>query len=128
MVFHRSFLSKLTATLGLFGLLLLLPGCPLSPDEDSGGPKEDTLVIPVEALIRTGREERVVLALGDGQFASRQVSAGMESGGWIEIIQGLAAGDAVVTSGQFLIDSEASLKASLQRMGSPADTGRDNQP
>jgi Cu(I)/Ag(I) efflux system membrane fusion protein len=93
-----------------------------------GGPKEDTLVIPVEALIRTGREERVVLALGDGQFASRQVSAGMESGGWIEILHGLAAGDAVVTSGQFLIDSEASLKASLQRMGSPADTGRDNQP
>jgi Cu(I)/Ag(I) efflux system membrane fusion protein len=93
-----------------------------------GGPKEDTLVIPIEALIRTGREERVVLALGDGQFASRRVSAGMESGGWIEILDGLAAGDAVVTSGQFLIDSEANLKASLQRMGSPADTGRDNQP
>ena len=93
-----------------------------------GGPREDTLVIPVEALIRTGREERVVLALGDGQFGSRRVSAGMESGGWIEILDGLVAGDEVVTSGQFLIDSEASLKASLQRMGSPAETGQDKQP
>jgi Cu(I)/Ag(I) efflux system membrane fusion protein len=40
----------------------------------------------------------------------------MESGDWVEIINGIAPGDRVVTSGQFLIDSEASLKASMQRM------------
>jgi Cu(I)/Ag(I) efflux system membrane fusion protein len=93
-----------------------------------GGPKEDIIVIPVEALIRTGREERVVLALGEGRFASRRVTAGIESGAWIEILDGLAAGETVVTSGQFLIDSEASLKASLQRMGSPADGIPEPQP
>jgi len=81
-----------------------------------GGPQDDAIVIPVEALIRTGREERVVIALGDGRFASRTVTAGIESGDWVAIIEGIQPGDRVVTSGQFLIDSEASLKASTQRM------------
>jgi Cu(I)/Ag(I) efflux system membrane fusion protein len=81
-----------------------------------GGPQHDAVVIPVEALIRTGREERVVIALGDGRFESRTVTAGIESGDWVAIIEGVQPGDRVVTSGQFLIDSEASLKASTQRM------------
>ena len=81
-----------------------------------GGPQHDAIVIPVEALIRTGREERVVIALGDGRFESRTVTAGIESGDWVAIIEGVQPGDRVVTSGQFLIDSEASLKASTQRM------------
>jgi len=81
-----------------------------------GGAKDDVVVIPVEALIRTGREERVVIALGDGRFESRTVTAGIESGDWVAIIEGIQPGDRVVTSGQFLIDSEASLKASTQRM------------
>lgn len=45
MVFHRSFRSKLPAALALFGLLAYLPGCPLSPESDSGGPKEDTRLV-----------------------------------------------------------------------------------
>ena len=81
-----------------------------------GGPRQDVIVIPLEALIRTGREERVVIDLGEGRFASRSVTAGIESGDWVEILSGIEPGDRVVTSGQFLIDSEASLKASLQRM------------
>jgi Cu(I)/Ag(I) efflux system membrane fusion protein len=81
-----------------------------------GGPLEDVIVIPLEALIRTGREERVVIDLGKGRFASRRVTAGIESGDWVQIVRGITPGDRVVTSGQFLIDSEASLKASLQRM------------
>jgi Cu(I)/Ag(I) efflux system membrane fusion protein len=81
-----------------------------------GGPRDDIIVVPLEALIRTGRDERVVIDLGDGRFASRSVTAGMESGDWVEIIDGIAPGDRVVTSGQFLIDSEASLKASMTRM------------
>ena len=81
-----------------------------------GGPRENVIVIPLEALIRTGREERVVLDLGEGRFASRSVTAGIESGDWVEILSGIESGDRVVTSGQFLIDSEASLKASMQRM------------
>jgi len=87
-----------------------------------GGPRRDILVIPREALIRTGREQRVILDLGGGRFAPREVVSGMESGDYVEIIAGLSAGERVVTSGQFLIDSEASLKASLQRMQSLAES------
>jgi Cu(I)/Ag(I) efflux system membrane fusion protein len=93
-----------------------------------GGPKEDTIVIPLEALIRTGREERVILSLGEGRFESRTVTAGIESGDWVEILKGIDAGDAVVISGQFLIDSEASLKASMRRMGSPDSDRQVEQP
>ncbi|MDZ7661920.1 efflux RND transporter periplasmic adaptor subunit [Thiohalophilus sp.] len=86
-----------------------------------GGPKRDTVVIPQEALIRGGDEDRVILALEEGRFRPRTVVAGMASGDRVEIKHGLKAGERVVTSGQFLIDSEASLKASIKRMTSPAD-------
>lgn len=90
-----------------------------------GGPKNDVLVIPIEALIRTGREERVVIASGEGRFESRIVRAGMESGEWVEIIAGIEAGENVVVSGQFLIDSEANLKASMKRMQAPVSPAGD---
>jgi len=93
-----------------------------------GGPKDDAIVVPVEALIRTGREQRVVVSLGDGKFESRTVTAGIESGDWVEILEGIAPGDRVVTSGQFLIDSEASLKASMTRMSSPDNNALESQP
>lgn len=85
-----------------------------------GGPKENTIVIPVEGLIRTGREERVIVALGEGRFEARNVTAGIESGKYVEILKGINQGEEIVISGQFLIDSEASMRASLTRM-SPAD-------
>ena len=81
-----------------------------------GGPKEDIIVIPMEGLIRTGRDERVILDLGDGRFEARKVVAGIESGDYVEIIRGIDKGDRIVVSGQFLIDSEASMRASLMRM------------
>jgi len=80
------------------------------------GPKSEIIVIPREALIRTGSDDRVILSMGKGRFQPRNVVAGIESGDWVEIASGLEEGDVVVTSGQFLIDSEASLKASLKRM------------
>ena len=55
----------------------------------------------------------MIVALDEGRFTSRLVSAGIESGDWVEILSGIDAGERVVVSGQFLIDSEASLKASL---------------
>jgi Cu(I)/Ag(I) efflux system membrane fusion protein len=81
------------------------------------GPKDDVLSIPREALIKTGESQRVIVALGGGKFSAQDVIAGMESGNYVEIVKGLKEGERVVTSGQFLIDSEASLKASFGRVG-----------
>ena len=81
-----------------------------------GGAKQNTIVIPLEGLIRTGREERVIIASGEGRFEARQVLAGIESGNYVEIIKGVKAGENIVISGQFLIDSEASMRGSLTRM------------
>jgi len=79
-------------------------------------PREDVVVVPTSAVIRTGAGARVVLALGEGRFRPAEVEAGLESGGQTEIIAGLAPGERVVVSGQFLIDSEASMDASLLRL------------
>ena len=74
------------------------------------------LSIPREALIRGARFDRIVVALGDGHFVVREVISGIESGEWVEITSGLLEGDEVVTSAQFLIDSEASMAGSIQRL------------
>lgn len=77
--------------------------------------------VPQEVLIRGGAVNRVVLALGDGQFRAQPVEVGMEAGDRIEIRSGLSAGDRVVTSGQFLIDSESNIETALARMETPED-------
>ena len=59
-----------------------------------------------------------MVALGDGSYTVHEVMTGIESGGWLEIIAGLQEGDEVVTSAQFLIDSEASLAGSIHRLDS----------
>ena len=74
------------------------------------------LSIPREALIRGQETDRVVVALGDGNYTIHEVISGIESGDWVEIIAGIEVGDDVVTSAQFLIDSEASLAGSIQRL------------
>ena len=83
------------------------------------GAKDNIIVIPREAVIRTGSDERVILAKEEGHFEPRQIVAGIESGDWIEVKSGLKEGEDVVVSGQFLIDSEASTKASFMRMSQP---------
>jgi len=88
-----------------------------------GGPKNNVLNIPREALIRTGHEERVIIDKGKGRYVQRKVVPGIETGDWVEVIDGLREGEQVVVSGQFLIDSEASLKASLMRMSEPSAAG-----
>jgi len=80
--------------------------------------KTDVLYIPSQSLIRSGNENRVIIQTAAGKFSPRIVEPGMESNGNIEIKSGLHKSDQVVVSGQFLIDSEASLKASLLRFTS----------
>ncbi len=76
----------------------------------------DTLVIPREAVIRTGTSERVVLALGDGHFKSVEVKTGRFTEQSAEILAGLEVGERVVTSAQFLLDSESSKSSDFKRM------------
>ncbi len=84
------------------------------------------LSIPREALIRGARFDRVVVSLGDGTYVVREVISGIESGDWVEIKSGIKPGDEVVTSSQFLIDSEASMAGSIQRLDSSGMMGRDS--
>lgn len=84
-----------------------------------GEPGKASVLVPSEAVIRTGSRDVVIVALGEGRFRAAQVDVGAEAGGQTEIRRGLQAGDNVVLSGQFLIDSEASLSASLSRLEGP---------
>ncbi|PKG81436.1 efflux transporter periplasmic adaptor subunit [Colwellia sp. 75C3] len=77
---------------------------------------EKTLLIPKEALIRTGNQDRVVLALGEGNFKSVAVSVGRFDSENVEILSGLSAGEKIVSSAQFLLDSESSKTSDFKRM------------
>jgi len=78
--------------------------------------------VPREALIRGGAINRVVLALGEGRFRAQPVDVGIESADRVEIRSGIREGDIVVTSGQFLIDSESNIDSALARMDEEFDT------
>ncbi|MBN8815894.1 MAG: efflux RND transporter periplasmic adaptor subunit [Sphingomonas sp.] len=74
-----------------------------------GDTSRSALLVPSEAVIRTGKRTLVMLADGKGKFRPAEVRIGREAGGQTEILAGLSAGEKVVASGQFLLDSEASL-------------------
>ena len=79
------------------------------------------LVVPAEAVIRTGTRNVVIVAAGEGKFAPVEVEVGREIGDLAEIRKGLTAGQKVVASGQFLVDSEANLKGALGRIAASGD-------
>lgn len=74
-----------------------------------GGAATPALLVPSEAVIRTGRRTLVMLAQPGGRYRPAEVQVGREAGGRTEILAGLQPGEQVVASGQFLLDSEASL-------------------
>ncbi len=84
-------------------------------------PKDNkqSILVPKEAVIRTGSKERVVLALGKGHFKSIEVKVGRYDSDSAEILAGLDAGEKVVTSAQFLLDSESSKSSDFMRMNHP---------
>ena len=85
------------------------------------GPAREGLLIPTEALIETGRRTIVIRADPTGTFSPVEVESGLEADGQSEILSGLNDGERIVISGQFLIDSEASLRSVVTRMGSAGD-------
>jgi Cu(I)/Ag(I) efflux system membrane fusion protein len=77
---------------------------------------EETLAIPIQSLIRTGQSNRAVLAFDNGRFKSVNVKIGKITDDYVQILEGLIEGDKVVTSAQFLIDSESSKTSDFKRM------------
>ncbi len=74
------------------------------------------IAVPSSAVLRTGERNVVIVALGDGRFAPREVTLGPEGDGYVQVLEGLSDGDEVVTSSQFLIDSESNLREAIQKM------------
>jgi len=83
----------------------------------AGTPRPDVVAIPSDAVIRSGTRTLAVVALGEGRFEPRDVELGLDSGdGWLEIRAGLEAGERVVVSSQFLIDSESNLQEAVKKL------------
>ncbi len=97
------------------------PGMKLKPDmyadvaieAETTGP---SMLIPSEAVIRTGSRNVVVTALGKGKFLPKEVIVGLEGEGLVQVLDGLTENEKVVTSGQFLIDSESNLREAVNKM------------
>jgi Cu(I)/Ag(I) efflux system membrane fusion protein len=85
------------------------------------------MLVPRESVIRTGNTDRVVVALEEGAFKSVNVTLGRVGDQYAEVLEGIMPGDTVVTSAQFLIDSESSKTSDFQRMSAPESDGMDPQ-
>jgi membrane fusion protein, copper/silver efflux system len=93
--------------------------------EIATGNDAPVVTVPEDAVLDTGARQIVLRDRGEGRFEPRAVKVGRRGGGYVEIREGIAAGDRVVTSANFLIDAESNLKAALQGMAtaaSPAET------
>lgn len=91
----------------------------------SGSAAKPQLVVPSEAVIVTGERSVVVVARDDGAFDIAEVKVGEDRNGISTILSGLKEGQSIVLSGQFLIDSEASLKGTSNRLTSAASNSQD---
>ena len=76
----------------------------------------DAILVPAQAVLHSGERTVVVVANGDGGFEPREVELGVASEGMQEVVSGLAGGEQVVTSSQFLIDSESNLQAAMEQL------------
>jgi Cu(I)/Ag(I) efflux system membrane fusion protein len=74
------------------------------------------ITVPSLAVLRTGERNVVVVDHGEGRFSPREIVLGHQGDGYVEVVEGLAEGERIVTSAQFLIDSEASLQEAVQKM------------
>ena len=83
-------------------------------------PGKDGVMVPSESVIRSGERNLLFITRGDGKFSPREVTLGMSlDNGMVQVLKGVAPGETVVTSGQFLLDSESKLKAATQKMMEP---------
>jgi RND family efflux transporter MFP subunit len=89
----------------------------------------DGLVVPVQAVIHSGERNIIVVSLGEGRFQPREVEVGVEADGFYQVLSGVREGERIVTSAQFLIDSESNLKAAVSSLAStsPEEDHSDHQ-
>jgi Cu(I)/Ag(I) efflux system membrane fusion protein len=95
--------------------LLLLPDMYVAAEIETGG-AEPVLAVPEDAVIDSGDRRLVIIDRSDGRFEPRPVEVGRRGAGYVEIRDGIAEGDIVVTSANFLIDAESNLKSALKTM------------
>jgi len=100
----------------------LAPGMYASVEIASSLNAAQTVLVPSEAVIATGTRNVVIVDAGEGRFRAQEVRLGDESGGKTVVLDGVKDGDNVVLSGQFLIDSEASLTGTLARLEGSSET------
>ncbi|MDA9491477.1 efflux RND transporter periplasmic adaptor subunit [Bradyrhizobium sp. CCBAU 11361] len=93
--------------------LALLPDMYVDAEIDTGNPAP-VLAVAESAVLDTGSRQAVLVDKGQGRFEPREVKLGRRGDGYVEIRDGLAEGDAIVTSANFLIDAESNLKAALK--------------
>lgn len=86
---------------------------------DTDDVNNTALMVLKDAVIQTGEQDRVVLVLGEGKFKSVEVQLGNYFGEYLEVLSGLLEGDRVVSSAQFLLDSESSISSDFKRMEAP---------
>jgi len=78
---------------------------------------KSALSVSQQAIIHTGPRNIVIISLGNGYFKPQEVTLGMSANGFVQVLTGLTAGQTIVTSSQFLIDSESNLKKAVSQMG-----------
>lgn len=88
----------------------------------------ERLVVPSTAVLDSGTEQLVFVDRGQGMFEPRKVTTGVRTRDWYEILEGIEPGEPVVTSGNFLIDSESNLKAATEMMMPGMDMGTKEEP
>jgi RND family efflux transporter MFP subunit len=77
---------------------------------------ENAVAVPRQAVIRSGRRNLLIVALGEGRFAPREVTLGAEGDDFVQVLAGVEPGESIVTSSQFLIDSESNLRVAIQKL------------
>jgi Cu(I)/Ag(I) efflux system membrane fusion protein len=107
-------------------IVLANPGGALKPGMYTtvafgGAAPKPSVVVPTEAVIRSGKRDVVIVDAGEGRFEPVAVEVGRESGDLVEIRSGLSVGERIVVSGQFLVDSEANLKGALTRLAAAGE-------
>lgn len=81
---------------------------------------QNVLTVPIDAVLNSGKGQHLFVSLGQGRFEPRQVKTGLQGeGGRIQVLEGVKDGEQVVTSAQFLFDSESKLREAIQKMTSP---------